>query len=136
MEATGRPEEWKGSGPRGLGPRPISEGHFQAGGTFRCTLTSPTRFGPARSPLPSTLGRAGEILSADRQCAQPLAGGGKDRVRHSGLDHGRAGLADAAPFLARRWGDVDLRFGRVFEAHDRVGVEVALLDPAVLDRDL
>ncbi len=45
---------------------------------------------------------------------------------------GRAGLTDAAPFLAGCGGDVDFGLGRVFEAHDRVGVEVALLDPAVL----
>ena len=81
-------------------------------------------------------GRTGEILPPDRQHAQPLAGGSKDRVGHGGLNHGCTGLADAAPFLARRGRDVDFGLGRVLEAHDRIGIEVALLDPAVLHRDL
>src|ERR1700716_1946597 len=90
-------------------------------------------FGMCRAP---TLCRAGEILHPDRQCAHSLAGGGENRVRLRWWDQGRAGLADAAPFLAGCGGDVDFSLGRVFEAHDRVGVEVALLDSAVLDRDL
>src|SRR5204862_6841414 len=80
--------------------------------------------------------RPGQVLPAERQRAQPLAGGGEDGVRHRGLDHGRAGLADAAPFLADRGREVDFGLGRILEAHDWIGVEVALDHAAVLDRDL
>jgi hypothetical protein len=38
--------------------------------------------------------------------------------------------------LARGEREVDFGLGRILEAHHRVGVEVALLDTAVLDRDL
>src|SRR5467141_2449899 len=50
-----------------------------------------------------------QILPADRQRAQALAGGGEDRVGDGGLDHGRARLADTAPSFAGRRRDVDLR---------------------------
>src|ERR1700722_5060186 len=83
-----------------------------------------------------SLRAAGQILAADRQGAQPLAGGGEDRVGDRGLDHGRAGLADAAPSLAGGGRDVDFRLRCVLVAGDRVGVEVALLDAAVLHGDL
>src|SRR5438105_883181 len=73
-----------------------------------------------------------QILPADRQRAQALAGGGKDRVGHRGLDHSRARLADTTPSLAGCGGDVNFRLRCVFVAYHRVGVEVALLDAAVL----
>src|SRR5450631_4156956 len=77
-----------------------------------------------------------QILPADRKRAQTLAGGGEDRVGYRRLDHGRARLADTTPSLAGRGRDVDFRLRRVLVTRHRVGVEVALLNAAVLDRDL
>src|SRR6266700_1190744 len=79
---------------------------------------------------------AAQILPADRQRAQAPACGSEDRIGYRRLDHGRARLPDTAPSLAGRGRDVDLGLRRVLEAHHRVGVEVALLHAAVLDRDL
>ena len=48
-------------------------------------------------------------------------------VSAAGADGG-ARLADAAPFAPRLKREVDLDFGRVLQPHDRIGVEIALLD--------
>jgi hypothetical protein len=87
----------------------------------------PTQIGAERVPLcpflesatqtNALLARSGS--AADRQAAQPLAVAAKMLFVTAGLDHGRAGLADAAPFLAGCGGDVEPRSWRVLEAHDR-----------------
>src|SRR4051812_1670762 len=83
-----------------------------------------------------TLCRAAQVLAADRQAAQPLSGRREDRISHRRLDHGRARLADATPFLAGGWRGIELGLWRLLEANHPIGVEVALNDTRVLDGDL
>src|SRR5215813_8748531 len=71
--------------------------------------------------LLSALRRSAQVLPADRQGAQSLASRREDRIGHRGLDHGRRGLADAAPFSAGGGREIYLGLGRLFEAHDRIG---------------
>src|SRR5207253_11164699 len=82
------------------------------------------------------LHHAAKILAADGQGAQALAGGGEDRIGDGWLDRGRTWLADATPSFAGRGRDVDFRLRRILQAHHRVSVKIALLDAAVLDRNL
>ncbi len=71
-----------------------------------------------------------------RQRADAFSRHGEDGVGDGGRDRRRAGLAEAAPFVAARQDEMGLDHRRVGHAGDRVGVEIALLDPALLDRDL
>src|ERR1041385_553092 len=73
-------------------------------------------------------------LEPDRQCADALAGGGEDGVRHRRGDARCAGLADAA---RRRVAGDDVQFNvrHLVDAQHVVVVEVALLHAAAVDRD-
>src|SRR5271169_7204782 len=71
----------------------------------------------------------------DRRLAQALASCRKDCVGHCGND----GRSPALTHPARRLGtldDVDLDGRRLIDAQDLVGIEVGLLNAAVLQRDL
>src|SRR5207245_1267834 len=88
-------------------------------------------------PVPaSTTGGPAKTPSAkDRQLADALARGRKDRVRHGGRDRRRARLADSAGGLRAR-PDVHLDLRHFPHAAPPVVVEVVLLQPAVLDAHL
>src|SRR5262245_16596749 len=88
-------------------------------------------YGSALSISRGLLQRAG----VDRHLAQALAGCGKDRVGNRWDDGRSPSLAHSA----RRLGalhDVDVDRRGLVHAQDLVGVEVALLDAAALERDL
>ena len=69
----------------------------------------------------------------DRQLSQALAGRRKDRVGDCGNDGRSPGLAHSARRL-ETLDDVDLDGRRLVHAQHLVGVEVGLLDTAVLER--
>src|SRR5580658_1995036 len=74
-------------------------------------------------------------LLLNRQFANPLAGGRKDRIADGGRHGWNAGLADAGGW-SRAGHDMNVRLhGRFVETRHRIGVEVRLLDAAVGGRD-
>src|SRR5207244_9289745 len=76
-----------------------------------------------------------DAVVLERERADALAGGREVRVQHRRGGHADRRLAHAAPEPAGRHDDrLDLRHLR--DAHRIVGVEVRLLDAAVLDRAL
>src|SRR6266478_8914236 len=97
----------------------------------------------ASPAIGSRLGGAGAFRShrllqrggVDRQLSQALAGGCKDRVGDGGNDGRSPGLAHSAWRLGAL-DDVDLDSRNLIHAHDLVGVEICLLDTAVLESDL
>ena len=73
--------------------------------------------------------------SVHRQLAHAFAGRRKDRVGDCGSDGRSPGFAHPA----RRLGtpdNVDLDDRRLVDAEELIGIEIALLDPAALQRDL
>src|SRR5262249_56332733 len=73
--------------------------------------------------------------AGDWDLAQALAGCGKDRVGDGGHDRRGPGFAHAARRLDVL-NDVDVDRRGLVHAQHLVGVEIGLLDPAVLQRDI
>src|SRR5712692_3582633 len=89
--------------------------------------------------MPRRHTRSGLNLSAElaleRQRAEPLARHREDRVRKRGPGHGRARLADpAGRFIVAHEVHFDRR--RLTHPQHPIVVEVGLLDPPILERDL
>src|SRR5712691_73610 len=88
-----------------------------------------------RAMCARALSESARRLTQQGQLADALAGGREDRVRHGGRDRRRARLADSTGgFPARH--DVHLDLRHFAHAQHPVVVEVRLLHPAVLERDL
>src|SRR6185437_12948546 len=89
-------------------------------------------------PFWANPGPSNRELLADRQRADALAGGGKDRIHQSRRERRQAGFAGAARWcVAGGRHDVDMGYQRCFVHPDhREVVEVLLLHPAVLEADL
>src|SRR5579883_1977384 len=98
------------------------------GGGQRASLDIASSLKPVSSRLLQDVG-------IDRHPAQALSGCGKDRVGDGGHDAGGPGLAHAAGRLGAL-DDVNLDRRRLVHADHLVGVEIGLLDTAVLQRDL
>src|SRR4029077_21273965 len=100
---------------------------------------------PPLPTLPLKGGGASSVMRAsrpllqrggvDRQLSHALGGCGEDRVGDGRNDGGGPGLAHAAGLLGAA-DDVDIDRRRLVHAQDLVGIEIALLDAAVLERDL
>src|SRR5438552_10138010 len=75
--------------------------------------------------------RERDVVVLERDGADALAGGGKERIEHGGRGDEDRRLSDAAPEAARRHHDrFDLR--HLADAHHVVVVEVGLLDATIL----
>src|SRR5208337_3753441 len=85
--------------------------------------------------IPKTASRP-ERRVLQRQGADAFSGDGEDRVGDRRRDRRRARFAESAPFLAARQHEMRFDDRRVRHQGDRVGVEIALLDAALADRDL
>lgn len=70
----------------------------------------------------------------DRQAAYTLAGRGEDRVGHRSTDNGCRGFTHAARSF-RVPDQVRLHDRYFVDAHRQIGVEIALLNPTILEGD-
>jgi hypothetical protein len=76
-----------------------------------------------------------QVPAPDRQPADALTGGRKNGVGKRGGDDGGSRLAYPAPFRALVSAQMHLDLGRVLESHDRIGIEIGLLDTTIPDGD-
>src|SRR6266851_383175 len=76
-----------------------------------------------------------QILVLERYRADAFPRRGVNRIKHRGRGDEDSRLANATPEAAR-WHDYRLDLRHRFHAHDLIGVEILLLDAAILDRAL
>src|SRR3984893_19003219 len=86
----------------------------------------------------ATVSRSHRLLQrgvVDGQLSQALSGCSKDCVGHGGNDGRSPALAHPARRLRALY-DMDFDGRRLIDAQNLVGIEVGLLDTAILERDL
>src|SRR5579862_8868171 len=91
--------------------------------------------GAPLSPLPDRK-LAMQIGIRNRQRANALAGGGKDRIGDRRGDGRDGGLARATPYRSTARHQMHVDLGRIRQAHHPISIEIALHGRAILDGDL